>query len=291
MASACYVHFRGRVRHKFLRQLTDHSTFTAPYNAFVYLFSAVPNRPILDRERFGELDLLSEHWEAIRDEARALYEGGHIKRADWYNDLAFNSFYKRGWKRFYFKWYGDFLPSARKLCPKTVELLERIPTIHAAMFTLLAPDSRLVKHRDPFAGSLRYHLGLITPNSDDCRIFIDGEPYAWRDGEDIVFDETYIHRAENKTETARVILFCDVERPLRSRIATRINRLVIRHVVKLTQTRNEVGEKVGLFNRIFDVLYRIRLPFKRLKKHDERIYYSLKYAALILALVAIVAWL
>ena len=45
LSSALFVHYRGRVRLKFLRQLTDHSTFTAPYNALVYLFSAVPNRP------------------------------------------------------------------------------------------------------------------------------------------------------------------------------------------------------------------------------------------------------
>ena len=44
LAAALFVHFRGRVRLKFGRQLTDHSTFTAPYNALVYLFSGVPNR-------------------------------------------------------------------------------------------------------------------------------------------------------------------------------------------------------------------------------------------------------
>jgi len=36
--SAVFVHFRGKVRHKFSRQLRDHSTFLAPYNAFVYFY-------------------------------------------------------------------------------------------------------------------------------------------------------------------------------------------------------------------------------------------------------------
>ena len=31
LAWALYVHSRGRVRHRFHRQLTDHSTFVAPY--------------------------------------------------------------------------------------------------------------------------------------------------------------------------------------------------------------------------------------------------------------------
>lgn len=83
------------------------------------------------------------------------------------------------------------------------------------MFTELAPDSRLVRHRDPYAGSLRYHLGLMTPNDDRCFIDVDGQRYSWRDGESVVFDETYIHYAENKTDQNRIIFFADVERPLK----------------------------------------------------------------------------
>ena len=44
IAAGFYVHYRGKVRHTFFRQLTDHSTLLAPYNALMYLFSAVPNR-------------------------------------------------------------------------------------------------------------------------------------------------------------------------------------------------------------------------------------------------------
>ena len=44
--STVYVHFRGRVRLGFWRQLTDHSTFMAPINCFMYLFSRVAAKPI-----------------------------------------------------------------------------------------------------------------------------------------------------------------------------------------------------------------------------------------------------
>ena len=112
------------------------------------------------------------------------------------------------------------------LCPKTVELVSRIPNVKGAMFALLPGGSHLNPHRDPFAGSLRYHLGLSTPNSDNCRIYVDGQPYAWRDGEDVMFDETYVHWVKNETDVTRVILFCDIERPLSSPLMTRINRKV-----------------------------------------------------------------
>jgi beta-hydroxylase len=54
------------------------------------------------------------------------------------------------------------------------------------MFALLPPGSRLGQHRDPFAGSLRDHLGLVTPNSERCRSVVDGQHYHWRDDEAVM---------------------------------------------------------------------------------------------------------
>jgi len=283
IAAASYVHFRGRERLAFMRQLADHSTFVAPYNVFVYLCSGVPRTPRLDPAHLPALEPLRAEWRTIRDEAMALMAGGYVRKPTTHNDLAFNSFYKRDWRRFYLKWYGDFLPSARALCPRTVAILQDIPSVHAAMFAVLAPRSHLVRHRDPFAGSLRYHLGLATPNSDACRIFIDGEPYAWRDGEAVLFDETYVHRAENRTDEPRIILFCDVERPLRGRLAKAVNRFAIRHVMRETVTANVEGEPVGAANRVFERLYEVRLAMKRLKARSRTAYYALSYALKIAA--------
>jgi beta-hydroxylase len=283
-ASALYVHYRGRVRLSFRRQLTDHSTFLAPYNVLVYLFSRVPRTPLLAVEGFPELEPLRANWRTIRDEALRLYDGGHIRASDRNDDLGFNSFFRKGWKRFYLKWYGAPLSSARALCPRTVALVESIPSVHGAMFALIGPQSRVGEHRDPFAGSIRYHLGLITPNRDECRIFVDGHRYSWRDGEDLVFDETYVHWFENLTDETRIILFCDVERPLRTRLMRALNGFVIRYVVGLTATKNVDGEAVGLANRVFSHLHRSRAPLKRFKKANRGAYYALKYALIVASL-------
>ena len=56
---------------------------------------------------------------------------------------------------------------------------------------------------------------------------VDGERYHGNDGEGVVFDETYIRYAENKTDKTRLILFCDVERPLKNRVITAVNRFTI----------------------------------------------------------------
>jgi beta-hydroxylase len=280
LASALFIHFRGRDRLRFARQLTDHSTFTAPYNALMYLFSAVPTTPRLAVEEFPDLAPLSANWQVIREEARMLSDEGHIRKSDKHNDVAFNTFFKRGWKRFYLKWYGEPLPSARELCPRTLSLIESIPSINAAMFTFLPPQSRLGRHRDPFAGSLRYHLGLDTPNSDACRIYIDGEPYSWRDGEAVLFDETFIHSVENETDESRLILFCDVARPLRTPVMRALNAWVTRHVVKISATQNVDTEKVGVLNRVSSLVHRYGQLLERFKAWNRPLYYASKWAAI-----------
>jgi beta-hydroxylase len=275
-----FVHFRGKVRHRFTRQLTDHSTFLAPINCVLYLFSAVPNRPFPPRERLVELDTLRANWRVFRDEGRVLLEAGHIKGSDRHNDLGFNSFFRKGWTRFYLKWYDDPLPSARALCPRSVEILKSVPSVHGAMFAVLPPGGKLMAHRDPFAGSLRYHLGLITPNDDRCRIYVDGNVYSWRDGQDVVFDETFIHNAFNDTDQHRLILFCDVERPLHTRLGRAINRFLCHYVVSATQTRNAEGDKVGFANRLFKYIYMYRRVNKAFKRYNRRAYYAVKYVSI-----------
>ena len=291
------VHLRGRVRLRFSRQLVDHSALFAPYNLLMYAFSAAPAKPILDRRSFPQLDLLQANWQTIRDEALHLTDAGHIRGTTKNNDASFNSFIKQGWKRFYLKWYGEPLASAQALCPKTVELLNSIPDIKAAMFATLAPNSKLNPHRDPFAGSLRYHLGLITPNSRDCRIFVDGEEHAWGDGKDVVFDETFVHWVENKTDQTRVILFADVERPLTSPLMSSINHRVGAFMGKITASPNSDGstEKTGFVNRLYALsqrkgpMHEWKAGFKR---QHKQAYKTGKYIgiALVLWLILLAPW-
>lgn len=277
VASIAYTQFRGKVRLKFSRQVFNHATLMAPINALMYLFSAVPSQPFFELKQFPALAILRDNWEVIRAEAQQLVEQGYIKASENNDDAGFNSFFKKGWKRFYLKWYDDFLPSAQTLCPKTIELLKTVPGINGAMFTLLPKDGRLNPHRDPYAGSLRYHLGLITPNSEKCRIYVDGILYYWKDGEDVLFDETYIHSAKNETDMDRIILFCDVERPLRNKVVTQINRLFSKYLVSESATQNLETDRVGVINKIFKHYHYLAAQSDRLKKASRPTYYFLKY--------------
>jgi len=160
--------------------------------------------------------------------------------------------------------------------------------VHGAMFAMLPPGAKLGAHRDPFAGSLRYHLGLKTPNSDDCFIIVDGEKCVWRDGEAIMFDETFIHTAENRTDQNRIILFCDVERPMTFGFMRSMNRWVSKHIVKASSTQNEEGEKVGVINKLFSQIYSVHSLSRRMKAWNYHAYYAVKFTlvALVVAGVA-----
>ena len=288
--SVLHIHFRGKVRLPFGRQLFDHSSFMAPINMFMHLFSKVPSTPYIPVREFPELSVLQENWPTIREEGLRLIELKKIKASEQNNDAGFNSFFKTGWKRFYLKWYDASHPSAERLCPQTYALLQGIPSVKAAMFAELPPGAKLNPHRDPFAGSMRYHLGLATPNDDRCFIEVDGQRYSWRDGQGVIFDETFIHWAENASDSDRLILFCDVERPMRFGWMQAVNRWLGRTMMTAAASPNESGDQTGLVSKLFRVSYVMGQYRRRYKAWNKTAYKATK-VALIVGVAALVYYL
>ena len=212
---------------------------------------------IINTDDFSELQEIQNNWQVIRDEVTALHQQNLLKNTtdpeeSSYYDIGFRTFYKYGWSKFYLIWYGKKLESAQRLCPRTVEILSRIPMVKGAMFSLLPPGSKLTRHLDPVACSLRYHLALSTPNNDACFINVDGTPYSWRDGQVLLFDETYLHFAHNNTDQNRFILMCDIARPMVF-FGKWINAIIL-WAMRLSIVPNMAGDSQGLVNKIFYLL-------------------------------------
>ncbi len=290
MGAILFAHFRGRVRLPLGRQLLDHSIILAPINAFMVLTSRVPTTPYIPNASLPELKLLEDNWESIRDEALHLATLREIKAPELHNDIGFNSFFKYGWKRFYLKWYDAKHPSAATLCPKTVALLNQIPSVKAAMFAELPPGGQLNPHRDPFAGSLRYHLGLATPNDDLCYIDVDGIRHSWRDGQGVIFDETYVHDAYNKTQQNRIILFCDVERPLKWRWAQSFNHWFGKYAMSAASSPNADTDQTGFVNKLTHYHWVVDQKRRAFKKANRSAYKATKFSLIALAIVLFLAW-
>ncbi len=102
-----------------------------------------------------------------------------------------------------------------RLCPESARIIESIPEILTAFFSILQPHTHIKPHRGPFGGILRHHLGMIVPEPRaDCRIRVDRQTTIWEEGRSLVFDDTYEHEVWNDTNGQRVVLFVDFERPM-----------------------------------------------------------------------------
>lgn len=131
------------------------------------------------------------------------------------------------WKTFFFYAYGFKAAGNCARCPETVRLVEAVPGMKTAFFSIISAGKHIPPHRGPFKGVLRHHLGLLVPEPrEQCRIRVGNEVRHWEEGRSLVFDDTYEHEVWNDTDGLRVVLFLDVVRPLRFPVNL-LNRLIL----------------------------------------------------------------
>ncbi|HEX8420856.1 MAG TPA: aspartyl/asparaginyl beta-hydroxylase domain-containing protein, partial [Sphingomonas sp.] len=117
----------------------------------------------------------------------------------------------------FFLWgYGYPIDDNLARCPHTREVVERIPGLNSAFFSILAPGTHIPEHRGVTKGLLTCHLGLIVPREGNLRMRVDDRVVRWSEGETLVFDDTYPHEVWNDTDETRVVLLVQFERPLRN---------------------------------------------------------------------------
>ena len=179
--------------------------------------SLVPDTPKLSNDHFDFLQSFVENWETIRDEAKAILAfrddipGFQDISPDQYRLAKGNN-----WKTHVLFGFGQRLETNTKLTPVTADLLEQVPNLQTAMFSILAPGYHIPAHKGVTKGILRCHLGLIIPtDAEKCRIRVDDTITPWQPGEIFVFDDTYEHEVWNETDEERVILLFDFDRPMK----------------------------------------------------------------------------
>lgn len=205
-------------------------------NKLFVLTSRIPVQPYYhDLTIVNEAIIVKLNYQMIRNEVQDLYK--KFKTID--DDMFFQKLgqTRQDWSRLYLKWFEKIDPVGEKLCPKTTALMREMPNVKIAMFSVLKPGAKILPHRGPYRGCLRLHMGLITPNSDDCFINLDGKSYSWRDGEVVLLDDSYLHYVENNTNKYRVILFCDIIRPMNF-MGDDLNKILIHMMGEYTHRYN-----------------------------------------------------
>lgn len=173
--------------------------------------------PIYDSSEFPWVAEVEKEWRTIRREVDAILDR-RAEMPSFHEILSQVSTITTDdqWKTFFLFAPGMDASANRAKCPETTRIVRRIPGMTTAMFSILSPHKHIPAHRGPYAGVLRYHLGLLVPEPKElCRIRIGNQVVNWEEGKSIVFDDTYNHEVWNDTDGVRVVLFVDFIRPLR----------------------------------------------------------------------------
>lgn len=117
------------------------------------------------------------------------------------------------WKTFFFRIFGYDIKFNNLKCN-----FLNIPSltsyrVSSILFSILKAGEEIKPHKGIYKGVIRVHLGLIIPKGE-CYININEIKHYWKKGELLIFDDTDIHSAVNKTKEDRVVLFLDVIRVL-----------------------------------------------------------------------------
>jgi beta-hydroxylase len=180
-------------------------------------YSNVGNPPVYDNAVFPWAADVEAEWRFIRAELEKVLARQHELPAfqDIASDVATIT-HDQGWKTFMLVGFG--LPSEHNIrqCPETWRILQKIPGLKTAMFSIFEPGKHLPAHRGPYNGVLRFHLGLIVPEPrEKIAIRVDKQICHWEEGRALIFDDAYEHEAWNHSPHTRVVLFVDFVKPLR----------------------------------------------------------------------------
>lgn len=211
--------------------------------------SLVGDSVFFDHHHFPWAKQLEANWKVIRDELDAVME--HADELPNFQDISPRQqriANDNRWKTFFFCAFGFRSQKNCDRCPETTKLLQQIPGLKVAFFSILAPGKHIPEHRGKHKGLIRYHLGLKVPeNKEACRIRVADQIAHWDEGKSLIFDDTFYHEVWNDTDEYRAVLFLDIARPLRfpmSLVNWLVNQVIaLSPVVQVAKSNHQTWEK------------------------------------------------
>ncbi|MCU0525284.1 MAG: aspartyl/asparaginyl beta-hydroxylase domain-containing protein [Elainella sp. Prado103] len=212
-------------------------------------YSKVGDAVFFHNDQFPWSYELESHWSVIRQELDQVLP--YAEALPNFQDISprqGNIAEDDRWKTFFFCAFGYRSEKNCERCPQTARLLEQIPGLKVAFFSILAPGKHIPRHAGKHKGIIRYHLALKVPEPrEQCRIQVADQVVYWEEGKSLIFDDTFPHEVWNDTDDYRVVLFLDIERPLRfplSVVNWSINQLVgLSPIIQVAKGNHESWEK------------------------------------------------
>lgn len=186
-------------------------------NRWVAPFSLIGNKPVFETAEFPWSEGLARRFDDIEREMQSVL--ANKKNVPPLGDISEDHTVldtKRTWRTFVLYGYGYRHNGNCAACPETAALVDKIPGLISAMFSIQEPGTHLPRHTGVTKGMITCHLPLKVPSdSEKCRIDVNGRVHVWRRGEWLLFDDTYDHEVWNESNEDRVNLMIHVRRPMR----------------------------------------------------------------------------
>ncbi len=211
---------------------------------------------MLDNKHFAFLNEFTDRWPEIEREVRGILR--YRDAIPVFQDVSPDQMrIARGtnWRTFILYGFGARLDKNCRQAPITTSLLERVPNIQSAWFSILGPNYHIPPHRGVTKGILRAHMGLIIPkDTKNCYMRVEDQIKVWQRGEIFVFDDTYTHEVFNNTDDERVILLFDFDRPMG--FWGRLVNSTFLNLMKLTAYYQEPKKNLATFEDRFEAAAR-----------------------------------
>ena len=217
--------------------------------------SLIGNPACFEPQQFSWVTELEANWLTIRQELdRVLQYRDQLPN---FQDLSADQYSITQddlWKTYLFYGFGLKAEKNCQRCPETTRLLEQIPGMKTAFFSILLPHKHIPRHRGVYKGVIRCHLGLKVPQAQqDCHMQVGDQTFCWQEGKCVVFDDTFHHEVWNDTDDTRVVLLLDVVRPLRFPLSW-INQLIIGAIARSPFIQDNKANSIK-WERILDEVF------------------------------------
>lgn len=191
---------------------------------FLYV-PGLPSQPYLDPDLMPWASRLRKAFVPIRQEALQVLREREglagfidVRPGDRIENYLGGSAERPAWDAFFFYRHGKRYDANHARCPVTSEVLESLDLFRLEgqapeiCFSVLAPHTTIRPHHGVSNVRLVMHLPLIVPA--DCALnLVDVGEHAWREGELVLFDDTFEHEAWNRSAQPRVVLLMDCWNP------------------------------------------------------------------------------
>ncbi|XP_022223275.2 aspartyl/asparaginyl beta-hydroxylase isoform X9 [Drosophila obscura] len=160
-----------------------------------------------------QLRKLQKNWMSIRMEALAL-----LSHRGYFADEAENLRHKGIWQQFELFAKGQLVRKNCQRAPITCGLMKEFPESSGCRrgqvkFSVMQAETHVWPHCGPTNCRLRAHLTLVAPEPERTSLRVAEQESTWREGELIIFDDSFEHEVWHNGTRPRLVLILDMWHP------------------------------------------------------------------------------